>query len=140
MSEMLIQIEQRKAKVSLQEIPDHLAISGDKQHLTNVFRNLIDNALKYASVQPVISISASEQDEGIMISVQDNGIGIPASHSKMIFEKFQRVQQGNLHEQKGFGLGLAYVKKIVELHKGSIRVDSEVNRGSRFNVYLPKFC
>lgn len=140
LSEMMIQIEQRKAKVSLEEIPDHLEISGDRQHLTNVFRNLIDNALKYASTQPVISISAKEQEEGIMISVQDNGIGIPASHSKMIFEKFQRVQHGNLHEQKGFGLGLAYVKKIVELHKGTIRVDSEVNKGSRFNVYLPKFC
>ena len=140
LNEMLIQIEERKAIVSIEVIPDHLEISGDRQHLANVFRNLIDNALKYASAQPVISISAKEQEEGIMISVQDNGIGIAASHNKMIFEKFQRVQQGNLHEQKGFGLGLAYVKKIVELHKGSIRVDSEVNKGSRFNVYLPKFC
>ncbi len=136
--EMSIQIDERKAKVEIDVAPQ-LQITGDRQHLTNVFRNLIDNALKYASANPVIRISAAEQNEGILISVRDNGIGIAASQTEYIFEKFQRVQHGNLHEQKGFGLGLAYVKKIVELHKGSINVDSEVNKGSCFKVYLPKF-
>lgn len=140
LSEMEIQIEERSATVHLENIPEKLELSGDKQHLVNVFRNLIDNALKYSSGKPVISISAVEHKNDVVISVQDNGIGIPASQSTLIFEKFQRIQNGNLHEQKGFGLGLAYVKKIVELHKGSIRVDSELNKGSRFQVYLPKFC
>jgi len=135
-----IQIDQRKAQVIIEDIPDDIQIFGDKQHLVNVFRNLIENALKYATEQPKILISAKEQNDGILISVQDNGIGIPASQRQFIFEKFQRVHQGNLHEQKGFGLGLAYVKRIVELHKGFIQVDSEINKGSRFNVYLPKMC
>ncbi|HZV69147.1 MAG TPA: HAMP domain-containing sensor histidine kinase [Saprospiraceae bacterium] len=135
-----IQIDQRKAEVILDDIADDIQIFGDKQHLVNVFRNLIENALKYATEQPKILISAKEQNEGILISIQDNGIGIPVSQRQFIFEKFQRVQQGNLHEQKGFGLGLAYVKRIVELHKGFIQVDSEMNKGSRFNVYLPKMC
>jgi two-component system phosphate regulon sensor histidine kinase PhoR len=135
-----IQIDQRKAEVIIEDIPDDIQIFGDKQHLVNVFRNLIENALKYATEQPKILITSKEQNEGILISIQDNGIGIPASQREYIFEKFQRVQQGNLHEQKGFGLGLSYVKRIVELHKGFIQVDSEINKGSRFNVYLPKMC
>lgn len=137
--EMSIQIESRNATVKI-DIPEHFEISGDRQHLTNVFRNLIDNALKYAEGQPNIAITAHEQQDGILISVQDNGVGIPASQSEFIFEKFQRIQHGNVNAQKGFGLGLAYVKKIVELHKGSVRVESEVNKGSVFNVYLPKTC
>lgn len=140
LSDLDIQIEEKDAIITFDTIPQDLEIFGDNQHLTNVFRNLIDNALKYATVRPVISITASESQKSVVIGVQDNGIGIPSSKSKMIFEKFQRVGQGNLHEQKGFGLGLAYVKKIVELHKGSIEVDSEVNKGSRFQVSLPKFC
>jgi signal transduction histidine kinase len=136
--EFEIQIEEHNAKVQLEGISDHIEIFGDKQHLTNVFRNLIDNALKYAGEQPFITISAREEKDGIVISVQDNGIGIPASQSEFIFEKFQRVPQGNLHEQKGFGLGLAYVKRIIELHKGNVNVESEVNKGCRFNVFLPK--
>ena len=138
--ELEIQIEERGAIVHMDDIPDHIEIYGDKQHLTNVFRNLMDNALKYAGERPTINISTKEEKDGIMISVQDNGMGIPASQCKFIFEKFQRIQDGNLHEQKGFGLGLAYVKRIVELHKGSVQVDSEVNKGSRFNVYLPNMC
>ncbi len=137
--DMSMQIEERKALVEIDVSPE-LEIQGDRQHLTNVFRNLLDNALKYATEHPVIHICASVQQEGIVIEFNDNGMGIPASQTKYIFEKFQRVQQGNLHEQKGFGLGLAYVKKIVELHKGSIIVDSELNKGSCFKVYLPKFC
>ncbi len=138
--ELQIQIEERNANVTIDEIPENLDIYGDQQHLANVFRNLIDNGLKYTSDKPVISISAMEEGKNVIISVEDNGIGIPSSQNSMIFEKFQRVHHGNLHEQKGFGLGLAYVKKIIELHKGKIEVASEVNKGSCFNVYLPKYC
>lgn len=138
--ELAIQIEERNASINIDDVPAHIEISGDRQHLSNVFRNLIDNAMKYAIADPVISIAAKEHNDDIHITVQDNGIGISPANCNMIFEKFQRVQEGNLHEQKGFGLGLAYVKKIVELHKGSIRVDSELNKGSRFNVYLPKYA
>jgi two-component sensor histidine kinase len=138
--EMEIQIQEKNAMVSFQDIPDKFEIYGDRQHLINVFRNLIDNALKYSEQQPEITISAREEKDGILISVQDNGIGIPVSQSRVIFEKFQRIQDGQLCEQKGFGLGLAYVKRIVELHKGFIQLDSNTDQGSRFNVFLPKFC
>jgi len=137
--EMQMQIEEKKAIVSLQHIPDAFEIIGDKQHLTNVFRNLIDNALKYSEHPPVIDISARSEKDGILISFQDNGIGIPVSKSRLIFEKFQRIQDGQLDDQKGFGLGLAYVKRIVELHKGFIQLDCAVSEGSRFNVFLPKY-
>ncbi|HUR31959.1 MAG TPA: HAMP domain-containing sensor histidine kinase [Saprospiraceae bacterium] len=140
LEEFQIQIDERKAIVHVEEIPSHVDILGDKQHLSNVFRNLIDNALKYSTAQPVISISVKENNDNVVIAFQDNGIGIPASQNKLIFEKFQRIQHGDRHEEKGFGLGLAYVKKIVELHKGSIKVESEMNKGSLFQVYLPKFC
>lgn len=132
-----IQIDERNATVNINSIPSDLEIYGDKQHLTNVFRNLMENALKYAGERPQISISTKEQKEGIMISFEDNGIGIPSAQHEHIFEKFRRVQTGNLHAEKGFGLGLTYVKKIIELHKGFIHVDSEVNKGSCFTIYLP---
>ena len=139
MEEMQMQIEEKKAMVSIQQIPDAFEINGDRQHLTNVFRNLIDNALKYSEHPPVIEISARSEKDGILISFQDNGIGIPVSKSRLIFEKFQRIQDGQLYDQKGFGLGLAYVKRIVELHKGFIQLDCGVSQGSRFNIFLPKF-
>ncbi len=132
-----IQIDERSATVNIESVPSDLEIYGDRQHLTNVFRNLMENALKYAGERPQISISTKEQKEGIMISFEDNGVGIPTSQHEHIFEKFRRVQTGNLHAEKGFGLGLTYVKKIIELHKGFIHVDSEVNKGSCFTIYLP---
>ncbi|MGB3078783.1 MAG: HAMP domain-containing sensor histidine kinase [Saprospiraceae bacterium] len=132
-----IQIDERNATVNIESIPSDLEIYGDPQHLTNVFRNLMENALKYAGERPQISISTKEQKEGILISFEDNGIGIPSSQHEHIFEKFRRVQTGNLHAEKGFGLGLTYVKKIIEMHKGFIHVDSEVNKGSCFTIYLP---
>lgn len=135
--EMGMQIEERSASVQFDDIPNTFEVFGDRLHLGNVFRNLLDNALKYSCVNPEIRISAQEQAEGVLIWVQDNGVGIPDSQCGHIFEKFQRANQGNLHEQKGFGLGLAYVKSMVELHKGFIRVSSELNKGSRFEVFLP---
>jgi len=135
--EMDMQIEERGATVQIDSIPHTFEVFGDRLHLGNVFRNLLDNALKYSCGNPEIRISAQEQAEGVLIWVQDNGIGIPANQCGHIFEKFQRANQGNLHEQKGFGLGLAYVKSMVELHKGFIRVSSELNKGSRFEVFLP---
>jgi len=136
--EMEIQIEEKNAVVQFDGIPAEVKIYGDRQHLTNVFRNLIDNALKYSQDHPEIIISARDVKDGILISVQDNGIGIPASQSHLIFEKFQRLPQDQNQEQKGFGLGLSYVKRVIEMHKGFIQLDCTSQQGSRFNVFLPK--
>lgn len=135
--EMAMQIQERGAMVKPASVPGGLEVFGDRLHLGNVFRNLLDNALKYGGSNPEIVISAKEHPKGVLISIQDNGAGIPSEERKLIFEKFQRAGQGDLHEQKGFGLGLAYVKSMVELHKGFVRVSSEMNRGSRFEVFLP---
>jgi signal transduction histidine kinase len=137
---MKMPLIERQAQVILEKMPPDFAVHGDRQHLGNVFRNLLDNALKYSTENPVIRISTKELDRGILISVQDNGIGIPAGQNNIIFEKFQRVSKDNLPYQKGFGLGLAYVKRIVELHKGFVSVSSEENQGSRFDIFLPSIA
>jgi len=138
--EMEIQIEEKNAVVRFEGITDEVKVYGDRQHLTNVFRNLIDNALKYSTDRPEIIISTRDEKDGLLISVQDNGIGIPASQSRTIFEKFQRLPQDPNAGQKGFGLGLAYVKRVIEMHKGFIQVDCTMQRGSRFNLFLPKLA
>jgi len=112
-------------------------IIGDKVHLMNVFSNLIDNAKKYSENKPVISIKTEDKPGGINISVRDNGIGIAPENLKMIFEKFYRVPTGNVHNVKGFGLGLYYVKYIVDEHKGKISVFSKQGHGTTFEVFLP---
>jgi len=112
-------------------------VEGDKIHLTNVIINLIDNALKYNINLPYLVINTVNNDGSVLIRVKDNGIGISASNHKKIFEKLYRVPTGNLHDFKGFGLGLSYVKATVELHDGSISVDSEPGKGSIFTIKLP---
>ncbi len=112
-------------------------IPADKMHLRNVLANLVDNAIKY-SKQPVdIAINCYKNDGELAISVKDNGMGIPAAHLGLIFDKFHRVPTGNVHSVKGTGLGLSYVKYIVEAHGGEIVVKSEVNKGTEFIVSLP---
>ena len=110
----------------------------DKTHLSNAINNLVDNAIKYSGEPAEITIQVSRQQDRLKIVVKDNGIGIPHSYQESIFEKFFRVPTGNLHNVKGFGLGLSYVKKIVEKHGGSIRVKSEPDKGSEFFLEIPE--
>jgi len=112
-------------------------INADKMHLTNVIFNLMENANKYSPKKPKIEISTYNIAEGVEIAVKDNGIGIGKADQKKIFDKLYRVPTGDVHDFKGFGLGLSYVKAIVDKHGGEIRLESEVGQGSVFTVFLP---
>jgi two-component system phosphate regulon sensor histidine kinase PhoR len=112
-------------------------IMADEVHFSNIFSNLVDNALKYAKENPLIVVSTKNVDDKLLIQVRDNGIGIAKEDQKRIFEQFYRVHTGNLHNVKGFGLGLSYVRQIVEQHGGQIWIESELGKGSTFNILLP---
>ncbi|XOV92393.1 MAG: sensor histidine kinase [Bacteroidota bacterium] len=133
----ILQVESRKGQFKLNVDSDRLPVWGDKVHLTNVFINLVDNAIKYSPEDLFISIRAHLQDDEVVISVQDHGIGMTKESIRNIFQKFYRVPTGNIHNVKGFGLGLAYVKSIVDAHGGNITVESEPGKGSKFIVSLP---
>ncbi|HNW88747.1 MAG TPA: HAMP domain-containing sensor histidine kinase [Bacteroidales bacterium] len=112
-------------------------ITADKTHITNVIYNLFDNAIKYTPDKPCILISTQNMLKGISIVISDNGIGISKANQKKIFEKLYRVPTGNVHNVKGFGLGLHYVKTIIETHGGNVDVESELKKGTRIKIYLP---
>jgi two-component system phosphate regulon sensor histidine kinase PhoR len=111
----------------------------DEMHFTNVIFNLLDNAVKYKKPDGELRLHVKTWNESdkLYISIQDNGIGIKKENLKKIFDKFYRVHTGNRHDVKGFGLGLAYVKKIIQDHKGVIRAESELNVGTKFIIVLP---
>lgn len=113
-------------------------VYGDETHLLNCLCNLLDNALKYRKDKPEIKIDLEEKDNHILLSISDNGIGMTPTTQKHIFEKFYRAHQGNIHNTKGFGLGLTYVKSIIEAHNGNITVWSKPGHGSKFTITLPK--
>ncbi len=112
-------------------------IRGDRAHLSSVISNLLDNALKYSRESPVITVDVAKEDGMVVLSVIDNGIGIPAVYLGRVFDKFFRVPSGDHHNIKGYGLGLNYVHDIVQIHKGSIGVDSREGKGSTFTIKLP---
>lgn len=112
-------------------------ISADVVHITNVFYNLIDNACKYCENSPEILVKTSNDKSNLLISIADNGIGIKRENLSLIFDKFYRVPTGNLHNVKGFGLGLFYVKLIIEQHGGKITVKSSQGKGTIFTISLP---
>ncbi|MFK7808105.1 MAG: sensor histidine kinase [Saprospiraceae bacterium] len=134
---MQLQVSENNGSIELHTEKEDLFVTADRFHLSNAFRNLIDNAIKYSLDKPKVVIHLKKEIDGVSILFEDSGVGIPLSEQKHIFKKFHRVQTGDLHQQKGFGLGLAYVKTIVEAHKGAIQLFSESNKGSRFNLHLP---
>lgn len=112
-------------------------IKGDEVHISNVINNLVENAIKYTKEIPRIIISTSNNGGKIRVSVRDFGIGISKKYHGKVFDELFRVPQGNLHDFKGFGLGLAYVKKIIEKHNGTIELESEHGKGSNFIIEIP---
>lgn len=134
---MGIQAEQKGGRIEYTPQADNPLVTGDRVHLTNVIFNLLDNALKYTYEAPLIKLSTRNHANGILIEVEDNGIGIARDQQKRVFEKLYRVPTGNVHDVKGFGLGLSYVKTIVEKHYGNVTLNSDPGRGSRFTIYLP---
>jgi two-component system phosphate regulon sensor histidine kinase PhoR len=133
-----LQFKNRKAMV----IEDYQSVSpfieGDPMHITNMVYNLIDNALKYSLENPVIDVKTTDQGRYFVFTVTDQGIGISKENQKRIFDKLYRVPTGNVHNVKGYGLGLSYVLGVVSKHRGMIQVNSELKKGTQFVVQLPR--
>jgi len=130
-------IRQQKGKVLKDFRAEKSLLQADPDHLENMVSNLVDNAIKYSIGTPEITIETSNNGGGVNIAVGDRGIGISAEHQEDIFKRFYRVSTGDLHDAKGFGLGLYYVKTVVEAHHGNISVKSQPGKGSRFEIFLP---
>lgn len=134
---MSVQIEHRQCLVNSNLEAKSSVINGDKTHLMNALCNLIDNALKYSSTEPEIMIQTFNKDGALVLTISDNGIGIEQEYRGKVFEKFFRVPTGDVHDVKGFGLGLTYIKSIIEMHGGSIELQSEIGKGTAFIIRLP---
>lgn len=130
-------IEVRGGRFQVQPAGKPLPLKGDANHLENVFHNLLENAVKYAADTIDITLVAGERDGRAVITVSDKGIGIPKDMQGKIFDKFFRVPTGNVHDTKGFGIGLYYVRKIVQGHRGTIGLDSQPGQGTTFTISLP---
>lgn len=132
-----IQVKKKGGTIKTNFMAFNPVISGDRIHLTNLVYNLIDNAIKYSLTQPFVMIETQDIEGGILIKFIDHGIGINKENQKKIFDKLYRVPTGDIHDVKGFGLGLSYVKAIVDKHHGKISVESELQKGSTFTIELP---
>lgn len=135
---MRLIFEKRQAQVSYNPIGEDFVIEGEQAHITNVIYNLLDNALKYSPDQPVITVTLQANAQELILSVKDEGLGIPNEYRRKIFEKFFRVPTGDIHNIKGYGLGLSYVASVVKAHNGSINVQSEYGKGSTFIIHWPR--
>jgi two-component system phosphate regulon sensor histidine kinase PhoR len=133
-----IQVRKHGGNVQLELEAEDPLVFADKVHLSNVVFNLIDNAIKYAEGELLLQISSRQTTEGVELRFQDNGIGIAKEHLGKVFDRLYRVPTGNVHDVKGFGLGLSYVKTVVDRHHGSIRVESEPGKGSTFVLVMPR--
>ena len=134
---MSLQLQKRNTELVLALEADPDVVIGDELHLSNMIYNLIDNANKYSPEIPKITIKTKNSAAGISIEVQDEGIGMTKEQTKRIFDQFYRVPTGNLHDVKGFGLGLSYVNDIVKQMNGTVKVQSEKDKGTTFVIHLP---
>lgn len=133
-----LQVEKKDGTVTANLQATQPVIQGDLTHISNVINNLLDNANKYSPEKPEISVSTRNVNGGVEVNVSDKGIGMSKESRKHIFEKFYRVHTGNLHDVKGFGLGLSYVKVMMDAHKGRVDVKSELGKGSSFILFFPE--
>lgn len=135
----VLQLEDKQGKVELQLNAHNDLINADEVHFSNLVNNLVDNAVKYAkdNTPPVIKLSTQSNGKHFMMRIEDNGIGMNRDTVKRIFERFYRAHTGNVHNVKGFGLGLSYVKTMVEAHDGDIKAESTLGKGSVFTLDLP---
>jgi two-component system, OmpR family, phosphate regulon sensor histidine kinase PhoR len=136
-SSMRLQFEKKNAVVNISAEGDSF-LEGDRLHLVSVVFNLLDNALKYTHDNPHIDVTTIDEGNKLSLVITDDGIGIPAEYREKVFEKFFRVPTGNLHNAKGYGLGLSYVAQVVKKHKGTIKVEPNEGGGSKFVIILPK--
>jgi two-component system phosphate regulon sensor histidine kinase PhoR len=136
-NKVMLQVELRNGIIETKMNADNAIVFGDGNHLLNAVINLLDNANKYTPENPRIIIETETVGNDFILNVTDSGIGMSKETQKKIFETFFRAQTGNIHDVKGFGLGLSYVRAIIESHGGTIVVQSELNKGSKFTVTLP---
>ena len=132
-----VQIENQNGEVELEFEAENETVSGDEVHLANVLNNLIDNAIKYSPDHLHITVKTRNVSDGVELSITDKGIGMNREQLHRIFDTFYRVPTGNVHDVKGFGLGLSYVKTMVEAHEGTVKVESKYGGGSTFIIWLP---
>ena len=130
-------VAEKQGKMHLDLGSDSTTLYADETHISNIIYNLVDNAMKYSGNTPEICISTEILEEGVSLTVKDNGIGMDMEAQKYVFDRFYRAPTGNIHNVKGFGLGLSYVKSIVDAHKGNIKLNSKVNQGTEFTIFLP---
>ena len=134
---IIIQVENKAGSISCRFAPGEHFVNADQLHLSNAINNLIDNAIKYSDAAPSILIRTYIDKDKIAIAVQDKGIGLTKEQQQKVFDQFYRVPTGNLHNIKGFGLGLHYVKMVAEMHNGSVEIISELGKGSTFILKIP---
>ncbi|MGM9476678.1 sensor histidine kinase [Pedobacter sp. GSP4] len=134
---MELQLQKRNAVITVNTDAENAVVFGDELHLSNVLYNLIDNANKYSSDAPEITITTRNTNKNLIIEIADKGIGMTKDQAKRIFDQFYRVPTGNLHDVKGFGLGLNYVQDIIKKLNGTVKVSSEKDKGTTFEISLP---
>jgi two-component system phosphate regulon sensor histidine kinase PhoR len=133
---MELKISEKQGELFLHLEQQNMRIRADRMHLTNILHNLVDNAVKYSKEAPKIHIDLKNKGDKISLSVRDNGIGIPKEHQKRVFDKFYRVPTGNVHNVKGFGLGLFYVKTVCKEHGWKLQLNSELNKGTTVEILM----
>jgi two-component system phosphate regulon sensor histidine kinase PhoR len=137
LNNIMLQIEEKGGKIDVVLNAEKDLVLADEVHFTNLVNNLLDNAVKYSGEHPQIKLTTDNIGKFFRIKIEDNGIGMNKETLSRIFEKFYRAHTGNIHNVKGFGLGLSYVKTMVEAHHGHIKAESTLGKGSCFTVTIP---